>query len=874
MTQADPRSAVPPPSHPGVSRPPASRAPTYGDDVTVPGCPNRGQLELFASKSRAEQDSDAPISHHLSMCPVCREVVRQLSADNNLIAEYVHANRGRFDPVSPLSASVFGDDPLSAGPFAGSGSPAEVVPGFRIEGEIHRGAQGVVYRAEQLSTRRRVALKTLLQGKFATSRQRQRFEREVEVVASLRHPNIVTLFESGRTRDGLMFFAMELVAGGPLSDVLRATEKPSREKLLSMFLAIVRAIAYAHQRGVIHRDLKPGNILIDEELVPHVLDFGLARTARGDETQEAIETTAAGEFLGTFAYAAPEQLKGDPDLIDVRTDVFALGVILYELLAGQRPWQLQGRVSIADLLIARLEQAPKPPSELQPGIDKDLDIITLTCLKSRPEERYQTAAALAEDIERFLRGEPILARRDSAWYVARKWVARHKVATTTATGFALVVVAGIIALVVAFGWADRERVRAETTLDELVTTLKLSNPETGIGEIGMSFIWFLDRLSEELDKRAERHQLALTDPERALDDYEIYVNLLNTIEAIQLDFGVDRLSTEARAHREERLLKALAVAKELATRSGERDHPEIAEATHNLARFHLLSKDTTRAEDLYRQALAIHERLHGVDSEEGALTMRHLAACLRQQARAAKDKPDVRKRLLDEGENLLLREQAIHARRDNGHNEDFAAALNGLAQIYEERGDTERAFALYSRALDLIRQLTGDRSYRTGRGNYKLGQIYLNRGQLDDALKHFEIAVDVVPKTRGEEALSAVEARGSYAAALLRRGGSIPEAALQAALAAEGAMHLVGGDADRTALVQRLAEALAAVPDAERTQATEALIAAIESGGAREIADALREAVAKPARPAASGATAASPSGARTGAPSVTGSPK
>jgi tetratricopeptide (TPR) repeat protein/tRNA A-37 threonylcarbamoyl transferase component Bud32 len=722
------------------------------------------------------------------------------------------------------------------------------VPGFRIEGEIHRGAQGVVYRAEQLSTRRRVALKTLLQGKFATSRQRQRFEREVEVVASLRHPNIVTLFESGRTRDGLMFFAMELVAGGPLSDVLRGEERPSREKLLTMFLAIVRAIAYAHQRGVIHRDLKPGNILIDEELVPHVLDFGLARTARGDETQEAIETTAAGEFLGTFAYAAPEQLKGDPDLIDVRTDVFALGVILYELLAGQRPWQLQGRVSIADLLIARLEQAPKPPSELQPGIDKDLDIIAITCLKSRPEERYQTAAALADDLERFLRGEPILARRDSAWYVARKWVARHKVATTTATGFALVVVAGIVALVVAFGWADRERVRAETTLDELVTTLKLSNPETGIGEIGMSFIWFLDRLSEELDKRAERHQLALTDPERALDDYEIYVNLLNTIEAIQLDFGVDRLSTEARAHREERLLKALAVAKELATRSGERDHAEIAEATHNLARFHLLSKDNAKAEELYREALAVHERLHGIDSEEGALTMRHLGACLRLQARAAKDRPEAREALLDEAEGLLLREQAIHARRDGGHNEDFAAALNGLAQIYEERGDTEQAFSLYSRALDLIRQLTGDRSYRTGRGNYKLGQIYLNRGQLEDALKHFEIAVDVVPKTRGEEALSAVEARGAYAAALLRRGGSIPEAALQAALAAEGAMHLIGGEADRSTLVQRLADAIAAAPESERTRATDALLAAIDSSGAHEIADALREAVTRRAK--------------------------
>jgi serine/threonine-protein kinase len=695
-----------------------------GSDAGSGTCPDRESLELLAAGATHLTSA----ASHLERCPVCREVVERLRADNALLSDFVTANRDRFDS----------DRSPSRPP-----PEVEVVPGFRVEGEIHRGAQGVVYRAQQTSTRRHVALKTLLQGKFATSRQRARFDREVEVVASLRHPHIVTLYESGRTADGLAFFAMELVDGRPLSDILKlpddSREKPAVDRLLQTYLQIVKAIAYAHQRGVIHRDLKPANILIDGELEPHVLDFGLARSARGEEQdQDMIEATAAGEFLGTFAYAAPEQLRGNPDLIDVRTDIFALGVILYEVLAGERPYKPPGgSFSIADLLLARLETEPKAPSSVRSPVDPDLDVITLTCLKSKPEERYQSAQALAEDLERFLDGRPILARRDSLVYVARKWVRRHWVATSVAVGFVLLIVASTIALAISRGIAKRNEERANRTLDAFRETFQSSNPEIGRGKRDMNVLQFLGLLREQAIAEFEVDPL-------------VGSTLLNTIEASWLGFD-GALRPKAA------LEEVLELCRTSAARDGRGDTPQLAEATHNLARWYLKSGDLVEAERLYRDALSMWTRLDGENAPRSAMTMQHLAACLR-------DRGD-----LDGADALLRRARAVQARAHGESSWEVAAIVNAQASVLLRRGERDAALAAFEDALARIRRAVRADDFRVGRAHFSIGRLKRSLGR-PGAIEDLTVAERVIVGAKGDSSPEAVDARIELALAQLDTG--------------------------------------------------------------------------------------------------------
>jgi serine/threonine-protein kinase len=716
-------------------------APVGGGFLSGTGCPDREQLELLALEAPG---TDA-IEEHVARCTVCREVVRKLKSDNELLRDFVDANRDRFQRgAGGGGGSATGGTGGLGGTGPMDGGSNDVVPGFRVEGEIHRGAQGVVYRAEQMSTRRKVALKTLLQGQFATTRQRARFDREVEVVASLRHPNIVTLFESGRTSTGLAFFAMELVNGRPLSDVLKSDDRPPLDSLLRTFLAIAKAIAYAHQRGVIHRDLKPANILIDGDGEPHVLDFGLARTARGDEGEDMIEATAAGEFLGTFAYAAPEQLRGNPDLIDVRTDVFALGVILYEMLAGERPYKPpSGSFSIADLLLARIEREPSPPSSIRP-CDADLDVIALTCLKSRPEERYQSAQALADDLERWLDGRPILARPDSIFYVARKWVLRHRVATATAAMFVAMLVGGTIGLAILYGVAETERARAERTLASFRDTFQSINPEIGQGKIDMRVGDFLDLIEEDAKRRSDM-------------DPVVADNLLNTVEAIRLGFERSQRPIE-------RLQMVLDRCIASARERGLDDTPEIAEALHNLARGYLFHRRLADAEATYRASLAMRERVHGKDPPEAGLTMQHLASCLREQKK------------FEEAALWFERALRVQEKAHGRESSEVAAVLNGQARLREDQNDPVGALALYERALDRVRRATAADDFRVGRGHLNVGRSKRKLGRADAAIPDLRMALSIIRLRKGELSRDTIEAQCEYALAVADASGEPTDA--------------------------------------------------------------------------------------------------
>ncbi len=317
-------------------------------------------------------------------------------------------------------------------------------PGFELVGETHRGGQGVVYRAIQKSTNRDVAIKVMHEGPFVGSRGKARFDREVRVLAKLKHPNIVTIHDSG-TAAGSHYFVMDWITGRPL-DTYMATGRGAIDETLRLFAKICEAVNAAHLRGIIHRDLKPSNILVDEAGEPHILDFGLAKTDTdelGDSTRWR-SMTMTGQFVGSLPWASPEQADGTPEQIDLRTDVYSLGVLLYQMLTGGFPYTVDG--AMRDVLREILEAAPARPSATRHGTDSDIDVITLKCLAKEPQCRYQSADALIEDVERYLTHQPILARSPSTVYQLKKFVYRHKLPVVFVSTFICVIVAFAVAM--------------------------------------------------------------------------------------------------------------------------------------------------------------------------------------------------------------------------------------------------------------------------------------------------------------------------------------------------------------------------------------------------------------------------------------------
>jgi len=313
---------------------------------------------------------------------------------------------------------------------------------FRLVRKLGEGGMGVVYEAEQQHPRRPVALKVIRGGPHVSPDTLKLFQREAQTLAHLRHPGIAALYETGATEDGLHFFAMELVRGSTLTAWLGQRPAgpltPHEVKLrLSIFKKICDAVAYAHQKGVIHRDLKPANILVpktsagssmpDEVPEVKVLDFGLARITDSD-VQATTYVTEMGKIRGTLPYMSPEQVRGNPDEIDLRTDVYALGVMLYEMMTGALPYDLS-KAQIPEAVRIICEQAPKSISASFTGTRHlDADVITIAgkCLEKETSRRYQSAAALGDDVQRYLSDQPILARPPSAAYQFRKLAARHK----------------------------------------------------------------------------------------------------------------------------------------------------------------------------------------------------------------------------------------------------------------------------------------------------------------------------------------------------------------------------------------------------------------------------------------------------------------
>jgi tetratricopeptide (TPR) repeat protein len=314
----------------------------------------------------------------------------------------------------------------------------------------------------------------------ASPSAKRRFEREIELAAQLKHANIIAVFQSGLTSDGRQFCAMDYVRGLRLDEYV-VEKKPSVEELLALFATICDAVMYAHQRGIIHRDLKPSNILVDANGEPKVLDFGLAKQMA---SPSVTLVSVTGQVFGTLPYMSPEQTGGNPEEVDTRTDIYALGVVLYQLLTGRYPYPIDGQ--LAEVIQHITQTAPTPPTRqwslesgitrrstghLKPGecpIDNEVQTIVLKALAKERERRYQSAAELARDLRHYLANEPIEAKRDSTWYVLRKTISRHKTPFVMAAGLVLLAIGSAIALSVMYSRQSSLLVEVQQQRDRAV----------------------------------------------------------------------------------------------------------------------------------------------------------------------------------------------------------------------------------------------------------------------------------------------------------------------------------------------------------------------------------------------------------------------
>lgn len=305
-----------------------------------------------------------------------------------------------------------------------SGSTIRYFGDYVLLGKIATGGMGVVYNARQVNLGRPVALKLILSPELATDVKVQRFRAEAEAAARLDHPNIVQVYEVGQYQ-GEHFISMRLVDGASLAEQIHegiwargGGNEAARQRKAAVLLAKAAwAVHHAHQRGVIHRDLKPGNILVDEHGEPNITDFGLAKVIEGD-----YDLTISHEIIGTAAYMAPEQAAGKSRDVTTASDVYSLGAVFYELLTGSAPFQGKSQSTIIQMV---RDREPQQPGLLNPDLNRDLETICRKCLAKEPERRYASARALAEDLERWLRAEPIHARPVPAWERGMLWARRR-----------------------------------------------------------------------------------------------------------------------------------------------------------------------------------------------------------------------------------------------------------------------------------------------------------------------------------------------------------------------------------------------------------------------------------------------------------------
>lgn len=663
---------------------------------------------------------------------------------------------------------------------------------YRIIERLGEGGMGVVYEAEQEEPRRRVAIKLVREGLVGDERRRRLFQREIEALARLQHPGIAAIHAAGRTDAGQHFFVMELVRGAALDAFVASRPSPrdrtERSTRLALFLDVCDAIRYAHQRGVIHRDLKPSNLVVlpkeSSGSGPRikVLDFGLARFT---DIDGGITQTRTIE--GTVRYMSPEQARGHTD-IDTRTDVYSLGVILYELLTGSPPYEVIGR-PVPEALRTVMDVPPRSPSSVAPWLRGDLEVILQVAMAKEPAERYQSVGELAEDIRRYMANLPVLARPPGVWYQLRKLAARHRVAATLTAALVLALGAGVVGTSLGMLRARRAetaaRASAKDAQEQAATAERVSSFMEGLFTVsdpgesrgntitarelldrGVSDI--RDELTDEPAVRARLlsvmgrvyHRLGLFEDARPLLE-----------EALTLRRGLggaDDLGVASAEYELAGLLRRLGdldaardlYAGALATR--ERvlgsESTVVAASMTGLANLHLVRGRFDEARPLYERAIGIVETVKGPDADELADHFYNLGILLLQTGDFEAARPVLERVTVAE-------ERALGADHPN-----VAADLHLQGYVETHLGNPDGALALHERALAIREKALGPEHADVAETLNAIGGTHREAGRPGEARPFFERALAIYERVFGPDHVTAAQTAQNLAVTLVELG--------------------------------------------------------------------------------------------------------